>query len=462
MHRSFSSEKDMYMIVSNKTEEVKQTITLAIPIILGELAQMSLHLLDAAMVGALGYNHLAACGLVLSVINIPFVLAIGLTFSVSQLVSLAAGQHDKKLVSHYFYNGVLLCSFLGLILSLGLYFGVNILDYLKQDPEVVLLAKPFMKLMSISLFPMILFMTLKQFTDGLEFTKTAMILSFFALPINALLNFMLMFGYWGFPRLELVGAGYGTLITRILITLILAYIILYHKNFRKYVAVKSSQWKISWKAQKELLKIGIPSSMQVGMEASAFAISGIIIGMIGAKEQAAHQIALSIASFTFMVSMGLAHAGSIRTSNALGQRNNIKIRNIGISTIYAALIYGTFCLIVFMCFNNHLPKFFNDEVEVIEIAATLLFWAAIFQISDSVQAISAGLLRGIKDVKMPTVFIFIAYWVIGIPLGYYLAFYKGFGASGIWIGFILGLTTSAIFLSLRFLHLSKKQNISLS
>jgi MATE family multidrug resistance protein len=184
-----------------------------------------------------------------------------------------------------------------------------------------------------------------------------------------------------------------------------------------------------------------------------------LIGTIGAVEQAAHQIALSIASLTFMVSMGLSQAGSIRTSNAFGRNDQHAIRTIGNSTIMMALIYGTFCALLFICLRHQLPYIFNDDKEVVSMAAYLLLFAALFQISDSTQSISAGLLRGIKDVKVPTFFIAIAYWAIGIPVGCLLAFYFNMGAAGIWTGFITGLTLSAIFLSLRFRKMTRANNL---
>lgn len=436
-------------------KESFKTIQLALPIAFGELAQMSLHLIDAALVGMLSYKHLAASALVMSVVNIPFILAIGLTIAVSQLVSLAHGQKNNQAVAQYLYNGFILCLIFGILISLLLVFGVDILDHLKQDPEVVALAKPFMKLISWSIIPMIIFMTLKQFTDGLEYTKTAMILSILAVPINAILAWALIFGHFGLPQLALVGAGYATLITRIIIAVILMYVIYFHNIYKPYISLAKKSWHLSLNAWKSLLKIGIPSSLQITMEAGAFAISGIIIGTIGVREQAAHQIALSLASFTFMISLGLSQAGSIRTSNALGENNWQKIRNIGTSALRIAIIYGIICMIIYILFREQLPLLFNKDQDVIVLAAGLLLWAAIFQISDSTQAVAAGLLRGIKDVQIPTYLIAIAYWIIGIPIGYFLAKNTTLGASGIWIGFIIGLTVSSIFLSLRFLKLSK-------
>lgn len=441
--------------------EARNTLKLAFPIILGELAQISLHLIDTAMIGIVGYKQLAAAALVLNVINVPFILGIGITISVAQMVSMAHGRNDKQLVSHYFYNGFWLCAISAVIISAILSFSKNILYHLGQDAEVVQLAMPFMSIMSISIIPMVLFMALKQFADGLQYTKTAMALSIIAIPLNIFLNWLLIYGKWGLPKLELVGAGYATLITRTIIFIALGIVILRHQIFKKYMAVGKNQWKFRKATLAQLLKIGIPSSLQIAMEAGAFAISGILVGTISAKAQAAHQIALSCASFTFMVSLGLSQAGSIRVSNAFGSQNWPKIAVIGKSTLMLALIYGAFCCVLYTSLNKYLPLLFNDDTEVISIATTLLIFAAVFQVSDSTQTTAAGLLRGIKDVNVPTVFIAIAYWVLGIPIGYILAFHYGMKANGTWLGFIIGLTFSAQFLSLRFLKKVKKHNQSL-
>jgi multidrug resistance protein, MATE family len=435
---------------SLKDQEVYKTIQLAIPIILGELAQMSLHLIDTAMVGNISYQHLAAASLVMTVVNIPFVLGIGMTISVSQLVSMANGRRDHQLISHYLFNGFVLCAFFALLISAGLVFGRNILKHLDQDPQVVVLAIPFMKLVGLSVIPMLLFMTLKQFTDGLEYTKTAMMLSVAAMPVNIFLNWLLIYGNWGFPRLELAGAGYATLITRTLIFLVLGVIVLMHKTFNRFIAVRSRQWKYNFSTIKELLRIGVPSSIQMGVEIGAFAVSGIIIGTISAVSLAAHQIALSCAAFTFMVSIGLSQAGSIRVSNAFGRTDWNKIRIIGKTTFVTAFLYGCFCAVAFTIFRWQLPLIFNKNQDVIRLSALLLLFAAVFQISDATQATGAGLLRGIKDVKLPTLLITIAYWVIGLPVGWLFAFHYHMGAAGMWLGLILGLTFAAVFLGTRF------------
>jgi multidrug resistance protein, MATE family len=439
-----------------KDKEVYKTIQLAVPIIAGELAQMSLHLIDTAMVGAISYRHLAAASLVMTVANIPFVIGIGMTISVSQMVSMANGRRDHQLISHYLFNGFLLCSVFSVIISSGLVFGRNILQHLDQDPQVVKLAIPFMTLVGISVVPMLLFMTLKQFADGLEYTKTAMVLSLAAIPVNIFLNWLLIYGHWGFPRLELVGAGYATLITRSLIFIVLGLVILKHHRFRRFISLREHQWKLNWQTMRTLLAIGIPSSIQLGVEVGAFAVSGILIGTISAVALAAHQIALSCAAFTFMVSMGLSQAGSIRVSNAYGRSDGLKIREIGKTTILIALFYGFFCAVCFAVFRWQLPLVFNGNPQVVKLSALLLLFAAVFQISDATQATGAGLLRGIKDVKLPTLLITIAYWVIGLPVGALFAFYYHMGAAGMWLGLIIGLTLASLFLISRFLKMGRK------
>lgn len=430
--------------------QAKKTLKLAFPIIVGEVAQMSLGLVDSAMVGAISYKHLAAAALVMSVINIPFVFGIGITISVAQMVSMANGRRDAKQVSHYLFNGFWLCALAAILIAGILEGGKDILFHLGQDPEVARLAVPYLQIMGWGIIPMILFLSLKQFTDGLEFTKTAMLFSICAIPLNILFNWLFIYGHWGFPRWELYGAGVATFITRTIIFVSLALVILFHRSFKRYMIIGKRAWIFRWNTMKDLLYIGIPSGFQIGLEAGAFAVSGILVGTIGAVALAAHQIALSIASFTFIIMMGLSQAGSIRVSNAFGRRDQPLIGLIGKSTIVIALVYGVVCALFFAVFRNQLPLIFNSNAEVVALASTLLLFAAFFQISDSTQAITAGLLRGIKDVQVPTFFIFIAYWVIGIPFGYYLTFVSDLGAIGIWIGFITGLTGSAIFLTLRF------------
>ena len=439
-----------------RTEAFK-TWKLSGPIILGELTQMALGIIDTIMVGKISYQHLAAAALVNSVMNIPFVLGFGMTMAVSQTVSMANGRRDSLKVSHYLYNGFWLCTIAAIIIALVLNFSKNILFHLGQDADVASLGVPYLQIMGWSIIPMMMFIGIKQFTDGLERTRTAMLLSIAALPINIFINWLLVYGNWGFPRLELTGAGYGTLITRILILLIFIVVLFVHPFFSRYMAVRKNQWNLQLHTIKELLHIGIPSSLQAAMESGAFAVSGIIIGTLGAVQLAAHQIAISCASLAFMVSWGLAQGGSIRISNAWGRNNWKDIAAIGKSTLLSGVCYGIFGVLFFVLFRNILPLAFNNDAAVMALASVLMLYAAVFQISDATQAIGVGLLRGVKDVKVPTMYIAIAYWVVGIPMGCLMAFTFKMGAAGMWIGFVSGLTFSSLFLNNRFFKILQRK-----
>lgn len=436
--------------------EIRRTAEIAVPIILGNMTQMILGIIDIAMVGQINSTQLAAASLVNNVLAVPFTLGIGATMAISPLVAISAGREDTKGASHFLFNGVFLCTILALIIGVSVHLGSDVLFFLGQDEAVVDAAYNYLIVMGYSTVPMLMFLALKQFTDGLEYTRVAMTLSLLSIPINIGLNYLLIFGKLGLPRLELYGAGIGTFLTRGIILVAMIYVVMKSAKFNRYVELRAETWKLNMKSWRELLEIGVPSSMQYAMETGAFAFSGIMVGWLGAVHLASHQIALSIASLTFMVSLGLSAAGSIRISNAYGRNDIPLIRKVGFSTLWASVLYGVICGLFFVLFRHQLPILFNDEPLVITIASGLLLWAAVFQISDSVQAIGVGLLRGIKDVKMPTVFVAIAYWMLGIPAGYYLAFVKGYESMGVWIGFVIGLTCSATFLTIRFNRVTLK------
>lgn len=432
-------------------KELRNTLPIAFPLILSNVTQISLGLIDSAMVGAIDYYQLAASSLVVNAVAIPQVIGTGITMAISPLVAFANGRRDVHKSSELLYNGVWLSAITGLLIAIMIVAAKNILLHLQQDEHVATIAVPYFALMGISLFPMMIFLGMKQFADGLEYTKTGMVLSIAALPLNAFLCWLLIFGKLGFPRLELLGAGWATLITRILQAIVMAIVLYRHRIFQPFIQLRKTAWRLHKHTIGELLHIGIPSSMQYTMEAGAFSVSGIMIGWLGATAQAAHQIALNCASFTFMASLGLSLAGSIRVSNAFGQHNKLLLRNIGTSTIAGGITYGIGCALFFIIFRNQLPLLFNNNTIVIGMASTLLLYGALFQISDATQAIGVGLLRGIKDVKRPTLYVAIAYWIIGIPAGYWLAFKLQMGAAGIWLGFVAGLTTSSLLLNHRFL-----------
>lgn len=437
----------------------RRIITVAIPIILGNMTQIILGIIDSAMVGSINSVLLAGSALVNNILTIPFVLGLGLSYAISPLVATANGNGERARSFHIGYNGFVLCTIFAVIIGLAIHLSADIVFHLDQDEAVAEVSKDYLVIMGWSTVPMLMFLALKQFTDGLEFTRTAMNLALLSIPLNAFMNYVFIFGKFGFPRYELAGAGIGTLVTRVLIFVALLWIILKSRKYAPYRENIRDSLQVKRRTLQRLLKIGVPSSLQYSMEAGAFAVSGIIVGWFGAVQLAAHQIAISLASLTFMVSMGLSAAGSILVGNYLGRKDLSGAREVGKKTLVIGLLYGIVCAILFTLTNESLPYIFNDEPQVIEYAAILLILAGIFQISDAIQAIGVGLLRGLYDVKIPTLFVSLAYWLIGIPFGYYLAFHQSWEVRGIWIGLVTGLTISAILMTTRFFLISGNKKV---
>ncbi|HMP92659.1 MAG TPA: MATE family efflux transporter [Phnomibacter sp.] len=439
------------MLPTTLRQQAAATLRLSGPLIISNIAQVGLGLIDSAMVGAISYKQLAASSLVINAIAIPQVICIGSTIAITALVSIARGQQSTLRASSYAYNGFWLCMGLSLLIATLCSLATPLLFRLGQDPEVAALAKPYYLLMAWGLVPMTLFLSLKQFSDALEHTRTGMLLAVASLPLNAMLNWIFIYGKWGLPRMELAGAGLATVMSRVVLFVVMLAIVLKHPVYTAYVKVQAQAWHLRLKSLKELLHIGLPTGAQLAMGAGAFSVSGIMVGWLGATAQAAHQIALNLASTTFMAVLGLAMGASIRVSAAYGAGQPGTMKSIGQSTIATGLLYGSFCALLFITLRFQLPYLFNNEPAVVTLAASLLVIAALFQVSDSLQCIGAGLCRGRKDVKMPTLLVAVAYWVIGIPVGYWLAFGLNMGAAGIWWGFVAGLSMAAIFLNRRFL-----------
>ena len=430
--------------------EFRATLFIAIPLILSNLTQIAYSLIDTAMIGVLGYKELAAASLVSNIIAIPMVIGMGLMMAITPLVAIAHGQNKSHRSSHLLYNGFGVSILAGIFLALLVHVISYFLLDMGQDIAVAELAKNYLIIMGYSLIPMMIFIACKHFSDGLQFTKTAMVLSLSSLPLNALLCWIFIYGKWGIPAMGVNGAGFATLVSRLVLAIAMLIVVFKHKVYEPYRLIKKENWHFKKSTIKEIFSIGIPSSLQYCMEAGAFSISGIMVGWLGAVQQAAHQIALNCASATFMIALGFSLAGSIRVSNAYGRGNAASIFLIGKSTAFTGLIYGAIAALLLILLGKYLPVIFSTDKEVIGLATSLLVFAAIFQISDATQAIGVGLCRGIKDVIRPTIYVAIAYWIIGIPMGYLFAFYYNMGAAGIWIGLVIGLSISSVLLNFRF------------
>ncbi|MFN3446962.1 MAG: MATE family efflux transporter, partial [Bacteroidia bacterium] len=318
-----------------------------------------------------------------------------------------------------------------------------------QSEEVTVLTKSYLHILNAGTIFMLLFTGIKQYSDGLSITKPSAIITLIGLGLNVFLNWVLIYGKFGLPRLELDGAGYATSFTRLVMALAMLTYILKGSIYKPWLKIKEQIGGL--RLFKDIFRIGLPSGMQYFFEVGAFASAAIMIGWFSKEQLAAHQIAINLASVTYMVATGLSAGGSIAVGDAWGRKNKKDLIMSGKAALVMSVLFMGSTALLFAVFNTFFVGLYIDDVLVGGMAANLLLIAALFQLSDGVQCVSLGILRGINDTKMPTVFTVIAYWVIGIPIGWLLAKYFDLGLYGIWFGLSLGLTFSAIVLSIRFI-----------
>jgi MATE family multidrug resistance protein len=437
------------------TSEFKNNLKLATPIMLGSLGHLLVGLIDDIMVGRLGPVQLAATSLGNSLIFIALSIGIGFSFAITPLIAESDGEGDKEKGRSIFQHGMVLMTILGVVVFGLLYFIKPILYYLDQPEEVVILAIPYYEIVAISMIPLMIFQGLKQFTDGLSQTKYAMYATILTNVVNIVLNFALIYGLWIFPRLEIVGAAIGTLVSRVVMVIFLYVVLMKKEKFAIYMnRLRINEFKKS--VFKKIINLGFPTALQMLFEVGLFTASVLLAGTLGALPQAANQIALKLSSTTFMMAVGIGVAATVRVGNQKGMKNYIELRRIAFSNFLLTLIIMLAFAIGFILLKDILPWMFTDNLEVIKIASSLLVIAGLFQLSDGLQAVILGGLRGLQDVKMPSILSFIAYWIIGFPICYYLGTVAGMGNLGIWIGLLIALTSSAVMLFLRFNYLSNK------
>jgi len=422
---------------------------------MGSLGHLLVGLIDDIMVGRLGPVELAATSLGNSLVFIALSIGIGFSFAITPLIAESDGEGDKEKGRSVFQHGLILSTILGVVMWILLLFIKPILYHLDQPEEVVKLAIPYYEVVALSMIPLMVFQGFKQFTDGLSQTKYAMWATILTNVVNVILNFALIYGFWIFPRLEVVGAALGTLISRFVMVFFLYYVLQKREKFAIYMK-RLKLVEISKKMFSKIISLGFPTALQMLFEVGLFTASVILAGTFGALPQAANQIALKLASTTFMIAVGVGVAATIRVGNQIGLKNYVELRRIAFSNFLLIFIIMFVFAIGFFLLKDILPWVFTDNLEVIKIASGLLVIAGLFQLSDGLQAVVLGGLRGLQDVNMPSVLTFIAYWVIGFPVCFYLGRTLEMGPYGIWIGLLTALTSSAIMLYFRFNYLSNK------
>ena len=438
----------------------KANLQLAFPVILSQIGQITVQLADTAMVGYYGGDDptpLAAVSFATSIFYIVFVAAMGLSFGLTPLVGEYFARGEKRQVSELLQNGVVLFSVIG-FLSVGLLVAIRPLLGMLGDimtggdgstAGVVEQALPYFDSIVWSMLPIMVVCTVKQFLEGVGNTRIAMVTVIIANTVNILLNWVFIFGKCGFEPMGAVGAGYATLIARILQAVILTGYFLLTPRFREYTSELFSRSMVRLRTIYNILKVGTPIAFQMLMEASAFVVAGIMVLAFGAHAVSAYQIGTNMMNVTFMIVVAIGSATTILCSHIYGRRDFSTLRRTVNAAYMMGLAWNVTVAVLFIIFRYDIPRLFTSNEPTIELTATMLIFIALFQVSDCLQAISISILRGLQDVKVIMPIVIISYVVFNIPVGYFLAFDCGFGAVGLIMGFIVGLSTCALLTILR-------------
>jgi MATE family multidrug resistance protein len=442
-------------------KEARLTLALAFPIIIGQLSQMLMGVTDSVMIGRLGTVPLAASAFATGVFSVFFVVGIGLLMPVAVLASREHGAGNDSAGAVWLKHGVVL-AVLASVACVGLMLGLSMgFDLMGQPPEVVAAAKPFYALIAVSLLPALVFQTFRQFAEALGRPWVPMAIMLGCVGLNAVLNWILIYGRLGAPALGLAGAGWATLVSRVVSLVV---IIAWMSRSDSFRAAWPTTWLKNLNATRflEMLRIGVPAAFMLMFEVGAFIMAALMMGWLGANALAAHQIALSCAGFMFMFPLGLSMAVGMRVGKTVGEGRTDNLRSIAFGALVISCAIMSVSAVLFALGGTTLAGGFVEDPETIALAARLLVVAAIFQLFDGAQVIGSGALRGLTDVRVPAAISFIAYWLLAIPGGYALAHYTNLGAVGIWIGLASGLAIAAGLLAWRFMRLTRARRVKAS
>lgn len=439
----------------NFKNHFSKTFVLAFPVMMSQLGQVLVGVADSMMVGRLGAEPLAAASLANSIFFVLLMFGIGVSMSITPLVAMADGKNKSGRIGRLFRHGFTINMITGSILFLIIIMFSPMLAYMNQPEQVVELAIPYLAIITLSIIPFMFFQTFKQFAEGLSQTKQAMYITIVFNGLNVFLNWVLIYGNLGFPAMGLNGAGWATLISRVLMAIAIAYYVFKSSRYNSF-NLSFRIKRFSFPMISKMLKIGVPTGFQFIFEVGAFSTAAIMMGWIGVTALAAHQIAINLASISYMMASGLSAAAMVRVGNQLGRKDIKTLREAGFTVFAMAAMFMLCSAILFIVFREFLPSLYIDDDTVIQMSASLLIIAGFFQLSDGIQVVGLGALRGMADVRVPTIVTLVAYWVIGLPLGYVFAFILGYEEKGIWYGLLIGLTVTGFMLLYRFHSLSAK------
>ncbi len=428
---------------------ITQTVKLSLPLIISQITVVAMTFVDTVMAGRLGSVTLAAVAVGSSLWSTAILFVFGILMAIPSVISAMDGADEHHKIAPFFRQTLWLALILGLIFTVVIRFMDPLFAVFNTQAEVIPEATAYLNALSWGVIPLSFFVSFRYLADGLSITKTTMYVSFLGLLLNIPLNYILMFGKLGFPAMGAQGCGYAT--ATVLMVQMLAYTIITHKHkvigsYQVFKQLDRPDWAEIW----GFFRLGFPVGMSMFAEVGFFAIITLLASSLATETVAAHQIALNFASLLFMVPLGLSMGITIRVGNAVGRKNPIDIKNAGFYGISLVLITQLFAASVTVLFAPQIVALYTRDMAVATIAVNLLFYAAIFQLSDGIQVASAGALRGIKDMNFIMLSNIFSFWLLGFVVSWYLCFERGLGAPGLWIGIIVGLTAAAFLNTIRF------------
>jgi multidrug resistance protein, MATE family len=440
------------------TAELTETIRLSAPMALTQLGQIAMMTTDLAFIGRLGDEAVAAAALGHTAYFVSFTFGLGLAAAVAPLAAQAFGARDPRQVRRAVRTGLWVALLVSIPITILLLCGEQILLALGQAPEPARLGQQYLFGLVWGIAPALWFIAIRGFMGAVNRPEPVLWITLAAIPANALLVYLLLYGNWGLPKLGLFGAGLATTIVNVGTFLAALCFVMWRRPFRKY-HILARLWRIDWPLMRELVVIGAPISLSMLLEYGLFGSAAILMGLIGTAALAAHQVALQVTAILFMVPLGIGMAATVRVGHAVGRRDADAVKRAGYVALWLGIALAVALTIVVMLWRFGIAQLFFGSATThgaIELTAALLLVGATYFITDAIQTIVAGALRGLNDTRVPLLFAAISYWLIGFTLACVLGFKTGLGAVGVWIGLSCGTAVYAAALILRFRRLANR------
>jgi len=433
-------------------DHLRAVAKLGLPLVLSNLAMFAIHITDSIMLGWYDVTALAASTMAGTAFFVVFIVGAGFGQAVTPMVAEAAEEGDEVRVRRVTRMGVWLSIIYGAVVMVPFFWAEDILIAIGQDPQVAALGHQYLQIVLFQMIPTLIVMTMKSFLAALEHTAVILWATIATALMNVVINYALIFGNWGLPEMGIRGAAVASLtVTIATVVILFAYALIKLPQYR----LLQNIWRSDGEIMRQVYRLGWPIGLTSLAEGGLFSASAVMMGWIGALPLAAHGIAIQLAGLTFMFHIGMSQAATVRAGRAMGRHDEVGLRRGGIAAIGLSFAFATFTMILFLVIPELLISGFIDPTDpardtIMGIGVTLLAMAALFQVVDAIQVMALGLLRGVQDTAVPMVMATISYWVIGLPVSYWLAFTLGLGPQGLWLGLVIGLTVASVLLMWRF------------